>query len=109
MRRTLVVLVFALLVAPAAAQVSAAPNGRLSVFDAAQKFCISKLLSSSVLTANVIGSGNWSISHVCECASALTVSKMTDQEVNQAASPESLADFNLKLSTNMSTCVHIQP
>jgi len=34
---------------------------------------------------------------------------MTGQEVAQAALPENLAGFNLKLSTNMNACVHMQP
>lgn len=98
-----------MLTGQAMAQISPSTSARLRLFDKAQRFCIAKHLFDADLTASVIRSGNWSIAHICECASALTVSKMTDEEVSQDGSRENMDKFNMTLSTNISTCVHIQP
>jgi hypothetical protein len=90
------------------AQTVTAAEQRFNLFSGVQKFCMLKFLSSTQLTSSVLRSGSWSISHVCECASALTVSKVKDTDLAEAATPEHTGVLNQELSTNISSCVHMQ-
>lgn len=106
-------LIIGLFVFAVASQVSAqtvtAAEQRLDLFAGVQKFCMLKFLSSTQLTSSILRSGGWSISHVCECASALTVSKIKDTDLAEAATPEHMGVLNQELSINISSCVHMQP
>lgn len=83
-------------------------NPRLDLFERAQRACMTGVLGSPDIAANLVQTTRTPVSHICECAALLAVSKMADADLALAL-PDARSRLMAEVGGYTSTCAQIQP